>query len=118
MKNIPTPFRKAGSPYLYYWEPQSNGTRRQRSTGASSMKRARAVIHERMKELEQDHSDKSFREYAEPYFTENDPRIHWKRLQNKSVGETYRKQTRAPNCSHPAFGTGDNLAPSRVVAPR
>lgn len=92
MKNIPKPFQKGR--YWYFWCPMPDGSRKCRSTGETSQRLAKVKIHEMLEEMKAGLTEMTFRDYAEPFFTEDDPRIKWKRLQTNTVGESYRTASR------------------------
>lgn len=92
MHNIPKPFQKGK--YYYFWLPMPDGSRKCVSTRETSKKYAKIKIYEMMKELEEGHSELTFGEYAEPFFTDRDPRIQWKRMQGK-IGKTHQDASRA-----------------------
>lgn len=116
MRNIPEPFQKGK--YWYAWMPQPDGTRKCRSTRETSKKYAKRRVRQWIEEFEAGHTEQSFREYAEPFFTESDPRIAWKRLRDKSVGESYRKACRARLVDHVFTDETFCRLPMRAITPR
>ncbi|MDA3811887.1 MAG: hypothetical protein PF518_16325, partial [Spirochaetaceae bacterium] len=94
-KHYPDPFKIKESKNFYFWYVDVDGKRKKVSTGISKPKEAARDFIRQYVDKKTGGLSQTFRSYADPFYTEDCPRVKRMQQEGKTIGQTHIVKSRS-----------------------